>query len=85
VGHLTRPIPDSYLVSGWVKSACASLLGVSGQDFSEFGRVLGKKSWSVPNPWIVVGQKLWHVQAHCIDRVGFFRTGRVGLVESGSP
>jgi hypothetical protein len=36
------------------------------------GRVLDKKSWYVSSPWIVTGQKLWHVLAYCIGRIRFF-------------
>jgi hypothetical protein len=57
----TRPVSS-------VGLACAFLFDMS-------GRVLGQKSRLVPIPWIITGQKLWHVPAHCIGRVGFFRGG----------
>jgi hypothetical protein len=71
VGHLARPAPDPCIVSGQVGLACASLLDALGRGFL----ALSKKPWPVPDPWIVAGQKLWHVLVHRIDRVGFFSGG----------
>jgi hypothetical protein len=87
VGRLARPIPDTCLVSGWVGLARASPLGVLGQSFIGLGRVLDKKSWSVPDTCIVAGHKLWLVPTHCIDRVGsgFFWARQIMLVGSGGP
>lgn len=73
-----RPIPDPCLVSGQIELVCASLLGVS-------GRVLGKKTWIVPNPWIVVGQNGLYPPVVLVGsgQVGFFRAGRAGRPKSG--
>lgn len=35
-----------------------------------FGSIFGSKSWSILDPWIVTCQKLWHVPADRIGRVG---------------
>jgi hypothetical protein len=65
-GRLTRPVPDTFLVSGWPVLPCSACQFV----FLGLGRILGQNLWSVHNPWIVAGQKLWPVLAHCIGRVG---------------
>lgn len=84
MGHLARPLPGLCLVSGQGVLARASLLGMSGRVFrvglgffgfgsSFFGS--GHKSWLLPDPWIVVGQKYGHYSLVALiesSRVGFF-------------
>jgi hypothetical protein len=86
----TRPVPS-------VGSTRASLFDVSSRIFFGLGwvfwlwvgvflglgQVLGKKSRPVPNPWLIMGQKLWPIPTHCIGHVGSdqvfsARVGRVG-------
>lgn len=54
--------------------------------FFGLGWIPGKKSWAIPGPWVLVGQKLWPVPTSRIGRVGsdrFFAdgSGHVSQVE----